>query len=140
MFCRDLWSALVVKALSRSVSYTAMSLRLNAIWAKAGGNQVTSMKKGYFLIRFTSSLAYERAITDGPWMIGSSYLTVHMWDKYFDPYEHEISSTVVWARLLELPIHYFHQDAVMKIGCRMGKPIRIDAATRTKARSDYARV
>ncbi|CAI0382882.1 unnamed protein product [Linum tenue] len=73
-------------------------------------------------------------------MIGPSYLTVHMWDKHFNPYEHEISSTVVWARLLDLPIHYFHQEAVMKIGRRMGKPIRIDAATRTKARSDYARV
>ncbi|CAL1397396.1 unnamed protein product [Linum trigynum] len=140
MFCRELRSALVVKALGRSVSYTAMSIRLNAIWAKAGGIQVTSMKKGYFLIRFTSGLDYERAITGGPWMIGPSYLTVHMWDKYFDPYEHEISSTVVWARLLDLPIHYFHHEAVMKIGRRMGKPIRIDAATRTKARSDYARV
>ncbi|CAL1359965.1 unnamed protein product [Linum trigynum] len=140
LFCRDLRSALVVKALGRSVSYTAMSLRLNTIWAKAGGIQVTSMKKGYFLIRFTSGLDYERAITGGPWMIGPSYLTVHMWDKYFNPYEHEISSTVVWARLLELPIQYFHQEAVMKIGRRMGKPIRIDAATRTKARSDYARV
>ncbi|CAL1396935.1 unnamed protein product [Linum trigynum] len=140
LFCIDLRSALVVKALGRSVSYTAMSLRLNAIWAKAGGIQVTSMKKGYFLIRFTSGLDYERAITGGPWMIGQSYLTVHMWDKYFDPYDHEISSTVVWARLLELPIQYFHQEAMMKIGRRMGKPIRIDAATRTKARSDYARV
>ncbi|CAI0500736.1 unnamed protein product [Linum tenue] len=139
-FCRELRSALIVKALGRSVSYTAMSIRLNAIWAKAGGIQVTSMKKGYFLIRFTSGLDYERAITGGPWMIGPSYLTVHMWDKHFDPYEHEISSTVVWARLLDLPIHYFHHEAVMKIGRRMGKPIRIDAATRTKARSDYARV
>ncbi|CAI0389216.1 unnamed protein product [Linum tenue] len=73
-------------------------------------------------------------------MMGENYLTVHMWDSNFNPYEHEISSTLVWARLLEIPIQYFHPEAVMKIGKRMGKPIRVDQATRTGARSDYARV
>ncbi|CAI0376389.1 unnamed protein product [Linum tenue] len=139
-YCRKFRSALVVKALGRSVSYTAISLRLNTIWAKAGGIQVTSMKNNYFLVRFTSGLDYDRAITNGPWMIGQNYLSVHMWDRDFDLYNHEISSTLVWARLLDIPIQYFHEDAVMRIGCRIGKPVRIDEATRTAARSDYARV
>ncbi|CAL1403366.1 unnamed protein product [Linum trigynum] len=83
---------------------------------------------------------YDRAVMNGPWMIGPNYLTVRMWDKDFDPYNHEVASTVVWARLLEIPIQYFHQDVVMKIGRRIGISIRIDEATRTVARSDYARV
>ncbi|CAI0374066.1 unnamed protein product [Linum tenue] len=45
-----------------------------------------------------------------------------------------------WARLLDIPIHYFHPVAVMKIGSRIGKPVRVDQATSTGARSDYARV
>ncbi|CAL1383338.1 unnamed protein product [Linum trigynum] len=139
LYCRNLRSALVVKALGRAVSYTAVSLRLNAIWEKAG-IQVTSMKNGYFLVRFTNGMDYDREVMNGPWMIGPNYLTVHMWDKDFDPYNHEVASTVAWARLLEIPIQYFHQDAVMKIGRRIGIPIRIDEATRTVARSDYARV
>ncbi|CAL1354351.1 unnamed protein product [Linum trigynum] len=102
--CRKLRSALIVKALGRSVSYTAVSIRLNAIWAKAGGIQVTSMKNGYFLVRFTSGLDYDRAVMNGPWMIGPNYLSVHLWDKDFDPYNHEVSSMLVWARLLDIPI------------------------------------
>ncbi|CAL1395420.1 unnamed protein product [Linum trigynum] len=102
MYCRNLRFALVVKALGRSVSYTAVSLRLNKIWAKAGGIQVTSMKNGYFLVHFTSGLDYDRPVTNGPWMIGQNYLSVHMWDRDFDPYNHEVSSTLVWARLLEI--------------------------------------
>ncbi|CAL1407989.1 unnamed protein product [Linum trigynum] len=139
-YCRPWRSALVVKVLGRSTSYTAISKRLNSIWAKAGGIQVTSAKKGYFLVRFTSGIDYERALTWVPWMMGENYLTVHMWDRHFNPYEHEISSTLVWARLLEIPIHFFHPEAVMKIGRRIGKPIRVYQATRTGARSDYARV
>ncbi|CAI0402796.1 unnamed protein product [Linum tenue] len=73
-------------------------------------------------------------------MIGDNYLTVHTWDKHFNPYQHEISSTLVWVRLLDIPINYFHLEAVMNIGQRIVKPLRVDEATRTGARSDYARV
>ncbi|CAL1379614.1 unnamed protein product [Linum trigynum] len=140
MFNREWRSALVEKALGRSVSYTLMAKRLTSIWAKVSTIQVTSAKNGYFLVRFTSGVDYERAITGGPWMVGDNYLTVHPWTKDFNPYEHEISSTMVWARLLEIPIQYFHPVAVMKIGQRIGKPLRVDHATSTGARSDYARV
>ncbi|CAL1379395.1 unnamed protein product [Linum trigynum] len=136
MFCREWRSALVVMVLGRSLSYTLIAKKLNGIWAKAGPIQVTSAKNGYFLVRFTKGVDYERAITGGPWMVGDNYLTVHPWTQDFNPYNHEISSTLVWARLLDIPIHYFHQVAVMKIG----KPIRVDQATSTGARSDYARV
>ncbi|CAL1410028.1 unnamed protein product [Linum trigynum] len=140
LFRHQYRSALVVKALERMVSYTLMDRRLQSIWAKTGGVQVTSAKNGYFLVRFTSGVDYERAITGGPWLLGDNYLTVHQWTPDFDPCEHKISSTLVWARLLQIPIHYFHPVAVMKIGNRIGKPIRVDQATSTGARSDYARV
>ncbi|CAL1354905.1 unnamed protein product [Linum trigynum] len=116
MFSHEGRSALVVKALGMSVSYTLMAKR------------------------FSSGIDYERAVTGVPWMVGDNYLTVHPWTKDFNPYEHEISSTLVWARLLEIPIHYFHPVAVKKIGQRIGKPIRVDQATSTGARIDYARV
>ncbi|CAL1355059.1 unnamed protein product [Linum trigynum] len=140
LFCRSWRSALVVKALGRSVSYTLMLKRLQTILAKVGSIQVTSVKNGYFLVRFTSGVDYDRAVTGGPWMVGDNYLTVHPWTDDFDPYNHEISSTLVWTRLLEMSIQYFHPVAVMKIGQRIGKPIRVDHATSIGARSDYARV
>ncbi|CAL1361957.1 unnamed protein product [Linum trigynum] len=68
-FCREWRSALVVKALGRSVSYTGISKRLNDLWARVGGIQVSSVKNGYFLVRFTSGIDYERALTGGPWMM-----------------------------------------------------------------------
>ncbi|CAI0626162.1 unnamed protein product, partial [Linum tenue] len=140
LFCREWRSALVVKVLGRSVSYTLILKRLTGLWANAGSIQVTSSKNGYLLVRFMSGIDHDRAVTGGPWMVGDNYLIVHPWTKDFNPYNHEISSTLVWARLLDLPIQYFHPVAVMKIGNRIGKPIRVDHATSTGDRSDYARV
>ncbi|CAL1378439.1 unnamed protein product [Linum trigynum] len=139
-FCRKLRSALVVKVLGRYSSYTIVSRRLNTLWAKAGGIQVASAKNGYFIVRFTSGIDYERAITGGPWMVGDNYLTVHTWNKHFNPYSHEISSTLVWARLLDIPAQYFNTEAVTKIGKWIGKPLRVDQATSRGARLDYARI
>ncbi|CAI0626161.1 unnamed protein product, partial [Linum tenue] len=98
-FCREWRSALVVKVLGRSVSYTLILKRLTGLWANAGSIQVTSSKNGYLLVRFMSGIDHDRAVTGGPWMV-----------------------------------------AVMKIGNRIGKPIRVDHATSTGDRSDYARV
>ncbi|CAI0403560.1 unnamed protein product, partial [Linum tenue] len=94
----------------------------------------------YYIVRFTSGIDYERAVTGGPWLLGDHYLTVHTWNKHFNPYEHEISSTLVWARRLDIPAQYFNTDAVMKIGKRIGRPLRVDQAPSTGARLDYARV
>ncbi|CAL1380627.1 unnamed protein product [Linum trigynum] len=124
LFCRQWRSTLVVKVLGRTVSYTMMLKRLHGIWEKAGSIQVMSVRNGYFLIRFTSGIDYERAMTGGPWLVGDNNLTVHPWTKDINPHEHEITTNLVWARLLELPIHYFHPVAVMRIGERIGKPLR----------------
>ncbi|CAL1353872.1 unnamed protein product [Linum trigynum] len=139
-FCLPWRSALVVKVLGRTTSYTAISRRLNQLWAKAGGLQITYTRNGFYLVRSISGVDYERAITGGPWMVGDNYLTVHMWHKTFDPYEREILSTKVWERLLEIPIQFFHENAVMKIAQRIGKPFRVDQATITADRGEYARV
>ncbi|CAI0548986.1 unnamed protein product [Linum tenue] len=123
MYQRPWRSALVVKLLGRSTSYTVLWNRLNVLWAKTGGIQVTNARNGFYLVRFTSGNDFERALTGGPWMIGDHYLTMHLWDKDFDPYSTQISTTLVWARLLDLPIYYFHKEVVMRIGRRIGKPL-----------------
>ncbi|CAI0467357.1 unnamed protein product [Linum tenue] len=140
MYQRPWRSALVVKLLGRSTSYTVLWNRLNVMWAKTGGIQVTNARNGFYLVRFTSGNDFERALTGGPWMIGDHYLTVHLWDKDFDRYSTQISTTLVWARLLDLPIYYFHKEAVMRIGRRIGKLLRVDKATEEVARGEYARV
>ncbi|CAL1354022.1 unnamed protein product [Linum trigynum] len=137
-FRREWRSAIVVKVLGRSFPYPVIAKRLNMIWAKQGSIQITNRSKGFYFFRFTSKLDYEHALNGGPWMIGDHYLAVQKWKKSFNP-NMEIKSTLVWLRLPDLPIEFFHPQAVMRIAERAGIPVRVDRATELGARGGLAR-
>ncbi|CAN1182671.1 hypothetical protein LINPERHAP2_LOCUS36103 [Linum perenne] len=47
---------------------------------------------------------------------------------------------LTWVRLPKLPIHYFNQVAVTRIGNYIGRTVRLDLTTTEGARARYARV
>ncbi|CAN0918881.1 hypothetical protein LINGRAHAP2_LOCUS31139 [Linum grandiflorum] len=98
------------------------------------------MQNGCFLVRFREKEDYETAMTGGPWLLGDTYLTVHRWHKSFNPWNAEAKTTMVWIQLPDLPIKYYHPNAVMRIARKIGSPVRVDRATEEGARAKYARV
>ncbi|CAI0446413.1 unnamed protein product [Linum tenue] len=73
-------------------------------------------------------------------MMGETYLTVMRWFKGFNPWKTEVTSTLVWVQLPELPIEFINKEAAMKIGKLIGNPTRVDRATEEGARGKFARV
>ncbi|CAI0462323.1 unnamed protein product [Linum tenue] len=62
------------------------------------------------------------------------------WYKGFNPWKSQVSSTLVWVQLPDLPIEFINKEAAMKIGSLIGKAIRVDRATELGARGKFARV
>ncbi|CAN0880263.1 hypothetical protein LINGRAHAP2_LOCUS13565, partial [Linum grandiflorum] len=139
-FRREWRSALVVKGLGRRIPYLPLARRLNFLWAKTGNIQISDLNNGYFLVRFREKEDYEAAMIGGPWMLGETYLTVHRWHKGFNPWRNEVTSTLVWVQLPDLPVEFYHTQAVMRIASKIGTPVRVDRATKEGARAKYARV
>ncbi|CAL1412275.1 unnamed protein product [Linum trigynum] len=54
-------SALIVKVLGRTFPFPVLSKRLETLWAKHGGLQISSMSFGFYVVRFTSQMDYEQA-------------------------------------------------------------------------------
>ncbi|CAN0826628.1 hypothetical protein LINGRAHAP2_LOCUS743 [Linum grandiflorum] len=73
-------------------------------------------------------------------MLGETYLTVHQWYRGFNPWTSEVSTTIVWVQLSDLPIEFYNTLAVKRIARRIGHPICVDRATDEGARGKYARV
>ncbi|CAI0559344.1 unnamed protein product [Linum tenue] len=73
-------------------------------------------------------------------MLGDNYITVHQWKQGFDHRTNEIKKTLVWMQLPDLPIEFYHPEAVLRIAQRAGTPVRVDKSTETGARDKYARV
>ncbi|CAN1228706.1 hypothetical protein LINPERPRIM_LOCUS3005 [Linum perenne] len=134
------WSkALIVKVLERSFSFLTMKKRLESLWARSGNIQVTDAANAFFLVRFSDEDDYKRAAFGGPWKIYDYYITVARWTPTFNE-EEPIKSILTWVRLPRLPIHYFNELAVTRIGNHIGRTVRLDMATAEGARARYARV
>ncbi|CAI0559012.1 unnamed protein product [Linum tenue] len=78
-----------------------------------------------------NQMDYEKDSMGGPWMIGNHYIIVRPWRKAFNAKFAEVVTTLVWARLPELPFEFLNREAVERIASRIGCPIRVDRATTT---------
>ncbi|CAN1812761.1 hypothetical protein LINPERHAP1_LOCUS26628 [Linum perenne] len=67
------------------------------------------------------------------------YITVARWTPEFNEDE-PVRLILTWVRLPKLPIHFFNQTAVTRIGNQIGRTVRLDLATAEGARARYARV
>ncbi|CAN0880876.1 hypothetical protein LINGRAHAP2_LOCUS13898 [Linum grandiflorum] len=134
------WSrALVVKVLERSFAFPTIKRRLENLWAKHGQIQVTDASNAFFIVRFSDPADYHLAAFRGPWKIYDYYITVARWSPDFDETA-LISKILTWVRLPKLPIHYFNNVAVSRIGDYIGRTVRLDLATEEGARGRFARV
>ncbi|CAN0906412.1 hypothetical protein LINGRAHAP2_LOCUS24233 [Linum grandiflorum] len=138
---RQAWrSALVVRGLGRKVPYLQLAHRLNYLWARNGPLQISDLCNGCFLVRFRCREDYDLAISGGPWMLGDTYLIVHHWFKGCNPWTNQVTQAMAWIQLPDLPIELYNPEAVLRIASRIGKPVRVDRATKEGARGKYARV
>ncbi|CAL1396220.1 unnamed protein product [Linum trigynum] len=115
-------STLIVKVLGCTFPFPVLSKRLETIWGKHGGLQISCLSHGFYVVCFTSQFDYEQAAAGGPWLIGGHYLTVRHWRKGFNPSSAEVASTLAWVRLPGLPLDFFDSKAVKRIAQRIGKP------------------
>ncbi|CAN1167635.1 hypothetical protein LINPERHAP2_LOCUS27344 [Linum perenne] len=97
------------------------------------------MANDFFLVRLSDQEDYQRAAFGGPWKLYDYYIFVARWSPLFND-EEPIKTIMTWVRLPKLPIHYFNQVAVNRIGNYIGETIRMDLATSEGARARYVRV
>ncbi|KAL4341889.1 hypothetical protein GQ457_08G023010 [Hibiscus cannabinus] len=83
---------------------------------------------------------YARVLTDGPWTIYGSYLTVQPWSRSFNTSEKFPSQVIVWVRIPGLPYRYYNKALFRYIALLIGKVVRVDYNTQDGARGKFARL
>jgi hypothetical protein len=141
-FTRDLkqkirapWStSLIVKVFGRSVGYVFLVNKLKFMWKAFGNFSCVDLGEGFFLIRFDSRTSFEEVLKGGPWFIGEHFLSLRPWTPNFRASAASVSSVAVWVRLPELPVEYYHKEALLHIGSGLGPVLRVDVNTATGTR------
>lgn len=73
-------------------------------------------------------------------MIGDNYLHVQRWRPNFCAMDAKISSLPVWVRFPDIPLEYFDEEWLRRVGDELGKTIKVDNTTRATTRGRFARV
>lgn len=142
--CKELWKpwrrALIIKVLGKSCSFKVLERRLGDLWANGGKLDIIDLDDGFYIVRFFSKIQYLLALNNGPWMVQGHYIAVKKWRPHFSTKHEEIASTLAWVRIPKLPVEYFDEHVLMKLGNLLGKAVRVDDTTMNVERGKYARL
>lgn len=135
------WSkALIVKAFGRTVGFSYLTFKINALWKPIAKLDCVNLGKDFFLIRFSSRDDYDKVLKGGPWFVGEHFLAIKQWEPYFKASEAKLSSVAMWVRLLKLPIEFYDVVVLREIRSAIGPVLRIDSYTASESRESYARL
>ncbi|KAL4386583.1 hypothetical protein GQ457_09G011870 [Hibiscus cannabinus] len=98
------------------------------------------MDNEFYLVRFAEEDDYNMVLTEGPWVIYGSYLTVQPWSRSFSTSTGHPSQIIVWVRLPNLSYRYYTKSLFRHIAAAIGKVVRVDYNTAEGKRGRFARL
>ncbi|KAL4296763.1 hypothetical protein GQ457_12G006080 [Hibiscus cannabinus] len=135
-----IWNVIIVRLLGRNIGYQTLLNRLHVVWKPMGEFQLIDLDNSYFLVRIEDPRDYRRILTEGPWTIYGSYLTVQPWSRSFSTSEKYPSKVVVWVRLPGLPYKYYSKALFRQIAAIVGDVVKVDYNTKVGERGKFARL
>ena len=132
--------SVIVKLLGKSIGYKALHSRIVALWKPMMEFQIVDLDNGYFIVHFEDPNDRLTALTKGPWTVLGHYLTVQPWSMNFNSEERYPASTVIWVRLPNMPLQYYHKSTLRAISSILGDLVKIDYQTEAVQRGKFARL
>ncbi|XP_050260011.1 uncharacterized protein LOC126705105 [Quercus robur] len=130
--------ALIVKVFGRTVGYSYLTFKINALWKPVARMDCIDLGRDFFLIKFHDESDYDKVLRGGPWFVGDHFLAIKPWEPYFQASEASFSSVAVWIRFPELPIEFYDASVLCEIGSAIGPVLRIHSYTAFGSRGSYA--
>nr|GEX55216.1 hypothetical protein [Tanacetum cinerariifolium] len=131
---------------SEKVDGAAVAIPLEAV--EAVSSRFVNTLYGYFieffLFQFNTKEGLESVLENGPWLIRSEPLMLHIWSHNTDLKKAEVKHASVWVKLHHVPIVAYSEIGLSLITTLIGKPIILDSYTSNMCvnswgRSTYAR-
>ncbi|KAE8691300.1 hypothetical protein F3Y22_tig00110890pilonHSYRG00751 [Hibiscus syriacus] len=105
-----------------------------------GEVHLTDLDNNYFLVKFADERDYIKVLTEGPWTIYESYLTVQPWSRNFSTVEKYSYQVIIWIRLPGLPYRYYTKALFRLIATMVGDVVKIDYNIQVGERGNFARL
>ncbi|KAE8729182.1 hypothetical protein F3Y22_tig00003725pilonHSYRG00018 [Hibiscus syriacus] len=86
--------SVIIRLLGRAIGYKTLLNRIGLLWQLQGQYQVINLENEYFLVKFECEQDYIHVLTERPWTIFGSYLTIQPWSRTFSTMEKHPSQVV----------------------------------------------
>ncbi|KAL4281384.1 hypothetical protein GQ457_03G041560 [Hibiscus cannabinus] len=132
--------SVIVRLLGKSIGYRALLNRVKSLWNPKGDMCIIDLDNDYYLVRYAIEEDFQKVLSEGPWVIYGSYLTVQPWSRDFSTSEAHPSHIMVWVRLPKLPYRYYTKSMFRHIANVIGEVVRVDYNTSEGKRGRFARL
>lgn len=79
-------------------------------------------------------------MVNGLWVINDHYLHIRHWEPNFVAKSAKIESLLVWVRFPILPVEYFNEYWLKRVGNRIGRTAKVDRTMLMAACGKFANV
>ncbi|GKV16524.1 hypothetical protein SLEP1_g27155 [Rubroshorea leprosula] len=138
--CAPWKNSLIVNLLGKRVNYHLLCNRLVREWRTEDEFEVIDIGKGFYVVKFSSPEDCSRVLIGGPYKFFDHYLAVQPWEPNFQPSRAKLPKTAIWVKLYEVPMEYYHEAAILYLGNKLGRAIKVDRTTLLATRGEFARV
>ncbi|GLJ19853.1 hypothetical protein SUGI_0359760 [Cryptomeria japonica] len=103
--------------------------------------QITKfLSRGFFIVIFATEEERQKVLEGGLWSMGSAPLYIQLWHRNFNPLKTFAYDKPLWVRLNYLPMEYWTEEALCKIGRSLGTLLEIDREIAEGDSYLYARI
>ncbi|KAF7828542.1 reverse transcriptase [Senna tora] len=134
-------ASIIVRLIGSFIEQSSLMSNLIHIWKLKSNPNLLSLGSGFFIVSFGCTEDRWKALLHGPTMINGHLLSIKPWQPGFST-ETEDSSifSLVWVKLVGLPIEFFNLNALIRIGNSIGQFLGIDAPTHNLTSARCARI
>lgn len=124
---RNPWrKTLIIKVMGKPVGFNFLYRRIRMLWHPSRDMELVTMDNDYFFVKFEMMGDYNFAKFEGLWVILEHNFIIKEWVPNFDPFMDYLKNVLVWVRFPCLSIEYYNSDFLMKLGGKIGRPIKVD--------------
>ncbi|GJV68906.1 retrotransposon protein, putative, ty1-copia subclass [Tanacetum coccineum] len=132
-----------IRAISKRYANNKDCLFLGKLWHTHLLLELVS-SIGLFSFQFSSMDVIDAMLENGPWFIQNNPLILKKWHPDENLLKEDVSTVLVWVKLIGVPVTAFSEDGLSAIVAKLGSPLMIDSYTsdmcmQSWVRSSYTR-
>lgn len=137
--CRSRENTLIMKFSSGKPRLAEIRAHIAATWELARQPAVGYLDPRHVTLNMASAEDTKRALSRPTNKINTSLFRLFRWTPDFEIGK-ESSVVAVWVKLYNLPLHYYNEAALQRLGSIIGPVLRVDTHTLDLTHQIYARV